>query len=98
MTKVRWDSGLITELHEWTGWHKQMGHLMNSMCDGVWDHNLHAPLNEPRPDDNHIHAKSRQGKHEWIVASVKLDGLHAVNRREFIEQVNRVTSLNIPYR
>lgn len=93
----KWSCGAETETGRWSGWHVHDGDQINVMEDGTWQHNLHAPLNERNPDANHIHVKSRVEEAKWVLCSVKLDGLHKVNRREFCERISRAVGIHIPY-
>jgi hypothetical protein len=71
-----------------------------SKYDGVWHHNLVAPLDEPDPRNNHVHFKyrSRQddGTAELVNCSLKLEGRHAISRRTLITALNQAAGLNIP--
>lgn len=88
--------------NEWTGWFiGSNGWLFNCLCDGVYTHNLQAHPNEPNPDANHVHFKFRTDKnrnsYDFVVCSVKTDGMREINRRELIESVNRDTGLGLSY-
>lgn len=59
-------------------------------------HILAALRDEPNPRDNHVHTK-RVNK-EDVLCSWKVDGMHKMNRRKLIDQVNANTGLNLSYR
>ncbi|MBL4694454.1 hypothetical protein JKY72_03745 [Candidatus Gracilibacteria bacterium] len=90
----------------WNGWQtgrKEFpGYRVNIDVDDPsgWINYLVAPLSEGEPDKNHIHLKCaiRANELEWVVASVKVDGIRVINRRKLIEAVNRETGLNLSYR
>lgn len=65
------------------------------ITDG-WSHHLYALPDESHPDGNHIHVKSRDG--EWVLCSIKVDGMHVINRRKLIDRINNLTGLNLQYR
>lgn len=93
--------GLISM--SWTGWKEGTevvfpGFQVNIDVEGGWVHYLVAPLDEEDPNENHIHVKVRTGGGAYIVAAVKVDGIHEVNRRELIDAINKQTGLNLSYR
>ncbi|MBI5754192.1 hypothetical protein HZA40_03565 [Candidatus Peregrinibacteria bacterium] len=99
----------------WTDWHEGThrefpGFKVKINTDkNPWIHYLVAPLDEPKPDSNHIHLKARLNSAardgvEWdivedayIVASVKVGGVDVINRRKLIEAINKNTGLNLRY-
>ncbi|MBI5754087.1 hypothetical protein HZA40_03025 [Candidatus Peregrinibacteria bacterium] len=102
----------------WTDWYEGNrkefpGYKVKINTDkDPWIHYLVAPLNEPKPDSNHIHLKARiANKGEatsegveyilvedaYIVASVKVGGVDVINRRKLIEAINEHTGLNLRY-
>lgn len=102
----------------WTDWnegnHPEFpGYLVKIDTDeNPWIHYLVAPLDEPEPDENHIHLKARIAnkgeatkkgvewgvvKDAYLVASVRVDGIRVINRRKLIEAINEHTGLNLQY-
>ncbi len=98
----KWPSGHEFKMGEWTPWHLYDGFLVKCMYDGTWTHNLQSHPDEPDPDADHIHFKFKSEKggrmHSHVLCSVKVDGMREVNRRKLIEDINRATGLNLPYR
>lgn len=96
----------------WQGWKPGTakcfpGSQVNIDVDNVhgWVHYLVAPLDEQKPNENHIHLKQRiqNAKYElvkdlYLVAAVKVDDHRVINRRELIEAINRVTGLGLKFR
>lgn len=89
----------------WTGFHPfgDGSTLVNEGCDldEGWIHWLIANGDEGDPRKNHIHIKCHTGArgiHDAVVCAIKVDGMREVNRRLLIENVNRITGLNLSYR
>lgn len=100
----------------WTDWHEGThrefpGYKVKVNTDeNPWIHYLVAPLDEPKPDENHIHLKARiitKGgnseaeyvlvKDAYLVAAVRVAGTRIINRRKLIEAINEQTGLNLRY-
>lgn len=101
MAKNTWKTGDVTEIGEWMPlWRPFAGFQVKCKDDGTWIHILTSHLNEPNPDKNHIHVKLRYGDpgNSYVLCAIKVDGMREINRRELIEDINRVTGLNLKYR
>jgi len=92
----------------WTEWKRGTndvfpGFQVSIKVEEPWAHYLVAPLDEPEPDKNHIHLKTTTNLTAsyvgvYVVWVVKVDGIREINRREFIEAINRAAGLDIKYR
>ena len=72
--------------------------------EGEWIHALVSPLDEPKPRDNHVHIKYpyQKGQRNFpeesgVLCSIKVDGYRVHSRRQFIEKMNQITRMNLPY-
>ncbi|MBU0981945.1 hypothetical protein KKC94_04610 [Patescibacteria group bacterium] len=94
----------IVEEGQWTTWHMVDGYWTKSQNDGVWTHNLFADPEmdtDKKRDANHIHIKFRlrpDGTEEFVCCSIKVDRMNETSRRKMIEDVNRLTGLNLSYK
>ncbi len=102
MARHEWTGGHVTSTGEWTPWYQKGSHLEKAMYDGTWVHYLISNLSEPYPDANHVHFKKQYDDKgndiNYVLCSIKVDGMREVNRRELIEKINRMTGLNLQYR
>jgi hypothetical protein len=105
MRRYYWGGGRKVGLNEWTGWFisDDGKNLLNYLYDGTYTHILCANHDEPSPNSNHLHIKTRNGlvspiKGPFILCSAKVSGMRLVNRRRLIEEINRSTGLNLSWR
>lgn len=82
-----------TETGQWTGWYlwNEKHGKSQTKCqidhDG-WIHELIAEANEPRPDYNHIHIKSKNGTDGYVLCSIKIDEVNVINRGLLLNKIN----------
>lgn len=87
----------------WSAWKKGPDAWVKHKQEGRWVHMLVAHLStrsDAERDQNHIHVKFvvSPPNQASVVCSVKVDGMHKVNRRQLIEAIkSRVGDIDLDY-